>query len=286
MRRADTQAPSTPISTWFSPIATSRPSPSSAAPIRVTSDNARAGTIACAVAGGARQVRCLDGQPVAVGGGHGHRAVAELDQDAGQHRARLVLGRRAADVGDRLGERGAIDGEALAAGQRDLREVVGALGVQRVLAGAARQAQRSAAGGLLERRRPRAAARARSRPAGGRGRRCGPPPRPARPAAAPAPRAPCRSRRARRPPRRRRSGSPRGSGRWIAATRREPRSAASRAAHPAGRRSSSAGAPGGRRLTVHCHCFSSLLKREVIGVGAGESVENRRETVAEAESAV
>ena len=53
-------------------------------------------------------------------------------------------------MGDRLGERRAIDGEALAAGERDLREVVGALGVQRVLAGSARQAQRSSAGGLFE----------------------------------------------------------------------------------------------------------------------------------------
>ena len=48
MRRADTQAPSTPISTWFSPIATSRPVALQRWPIRVTSDNARAGTIACA----------------------------------------------------------------------------------------------------------------------------------------------------------------------------------------------------------------------------------------------
>ena len=47
MRRADTQAPSTPISTWFSPIATSRPvALQRGQPMRVTSDNARAGTMA------------------------------------------------------------------------------------------------------------------------------------------------------------------------------------------------------------------------------------------------
>ena len=93
----------------------------------------------------------LDREPVGVRGGHRHGAVAELHQDAGQHRTGLVLRRRPGDVVDRRDERGAIDGERGPRRLGEMREVLGALRVERVLARAAGELHRSAAGRLLER---------------------------------------------------------------------------------------------------------------------------------------
>ncbi len=73
------------------------------------------------------QRRLLDRQPVGVGRGHRHRAVAELDQDAGQHRPRLVLGRGPGDVVDRRDERRAVDRERRPGRLGEVREVLGAL---------------------------------------------------------------------------------------------------------------------------------------------------------------
>ena len=182
-------------------------------------------------------------QPVAVGGGHRHRALAELDQDAGQHRPRLVPRRRPRHVVDRSAtnaSRSTANGGPDGLGQ--VREVLGALGVQRVLAlartGSAPRPSPAVCSIVTSdcgqrphdlEQQPARAARSSRAPA--------PAPAPARAA-----RAPCRWRRARRgrPPRRA-AGSPRGSGRWIVARRRGLRSAGGRAALPGDRRSSCGG---------------------------------------------
>ena len=93
----------------------------------------------------------LHAQPVAVGGGHGHPAVAELDQDAGQHGPRLVARGRPRDVVDRRNEGLAFERERGAGGLRQVGEVLGALGMQGVLARAAGDAHRAGAGRLLDR---------------------------------------------------------------------------------------------------------------------------------------
>ena len=105
MRRAESDTPSMPNTIWFSPIATSMVSAAAAVAIRESSVSARAGTIAWASPPDPGSAASLTREPVGVGGGHGHRAVAELDQDARQHRPRLVLRRRPGDVVDRRDER-------------------------------------------------------------------------------------------------------------------------------------------------------------------------------------
>ena len=125
-------------------------SASRAAATRESSTSARAGTIAWASPPAPGTTASFTLRPVAVGGGHRHPAVAELDQDAGQHRPRLVSGRRPGDVVDRRHERLPLHREGRARGIRQVREVLGPLGVQRVLARAAQDPHGTRARRLLD----------------------------------------------------------------------------------------------------------------------------------------
>jgi len=105
------------------------------------------------VAAGSGQRGLLHREPIGVRRRHRDRALAELDEDAGQHGTRLVLGRSSRDVVDRRHERSAIDRERRSGCLGKVGEVLGALRVERVLARAAGQLHRSAPGGLLQRHR-------------------------------------------------------------------------------------------------------------------------------------
>ena len=88
-----------PKTTWFSCTPSSSSSPSWA--IRASSPSARAGTIASSSGTVALERGLLHREPVRVGRGHHELAGLEAHEDPGQHRARLVARRGAADPRDR-----------------------------------------------------------------------------------------------------------------------------------------------------------------------------------------
>ena len=88
---------------------------------------------------GSRRVerRLLHGEAVRVGGRHHELVAGELDEDAGQHGARLVARSRARDTADRLEQRLTVDRERLRLGElRQPREVLGVVRVECVARGA------------------------------------------------------------------------------------------------------------------------------------------------------
>ena len=80
--------------------------------------------------------RLLHGEAIRVGRGHDQLVAFEPNEDAGQHRPRLVSRSRAADLLDRRQERGGVDLLQRDVERRESREVLGAVDVQprRVLA--------------------------------------------------------------------------------------------------------------------------------------------------------
>ena len=88
MRRVVSQVPSTPKTTWFSWTPSSIVPP--AVVSRRSSSSARAGTIASRSGDGPSSGRLLVREPVRVGRRHHELAVAEPDEDPGQHGPRLV----------------------------------------------------------------------------------------------------------------------------------------------------------------------------------------------------
>ena len=79
--------------------------------MRASSCSARLGTIASSSGTVPLERRLLDGEPVRIGRRHDELAARELDEDAGEHRARLVTRRGARDAPDRLEQRLAVDRE-------------------------------------------------------------------------------------------------------------------------------------------------------------------------------
>ena len=92
--------------------------------------SARAGMIASSSGAASPSSRLLHGEPVRVGRGHHELAGLEADEDAGQHRARLVARGRARDPVDRLEQRLAVDLVQLRVDGRQPREVLGGVDVQ------------------------------------------------------------------------------------------------------------------------------------------------------------
>ena len=161
---------------------------------------------------------------VGVGRGHRQHAVGELDEDAGQHGARVVARGGAQHALGGLEERVLVDVEGAAVVDvRQPREVVGVVGVQRVAGWRRTRASAGPARRPTSARRAAAAGGARCRAAAGPERRRDRA-RARRPRACRGPTAPCRSPRARPAPRHpsHRSGRRRGSARSSAATRRGP----------------------------------------------------------------
>ncbi len=113
--------------------------------MRTRSESARAGTIAVSCSGGPPlERRRAHRHAVGVGRGHRQHAVCELDEDAGEHGARVVARRRPEHALRSLEERLARDVEgALVIDLGEPRKVVGVVGVQRVAARAALQLQQA-----------------------------------------------------------------------------------------------------------------------------------------------
>ena len=150
---------SAPKTTWFS----CTPSSSSSSPRRDAARARRArapGRSPRAPATSPVDRGLLHRQPVRVGRGHHELAALEADEDAGQHRARLVARRRAADARDRLEQRLArrrVKRRGVDLGQP--REVLGRVRVQPVARRAARRrATHALLGAVLDRDLARRAA--------------------------------------------------------------------------------------------------------------------------------
>ena len=150
MRRVVSHVPSEPKTTWLS----SRPSWISSEPaaIRASSCSARAGMIASSSGSVAVDRGLLDGEPVRVGRRHHDLARLEAHEDPGEHRAALVTRRAAADAGDGLDQRVAVDGvqrRGVDVGQA--REVLGRVRVQPVVRRAGRDDDDRLLGTVLDR---------------------------------------------------------------------------------------------------------------------------------------
>ena len=120
--------------------------------MRASSCSARLGTMASSSGAGDVERRLLHGKPVRIRGRHDELVAGELDEDAGEHGARLVARSRARDTADRLEQRLAIDRERLRLGElRQPREVLGVVRVERVARAARGDVNDRLGGAMLDR---------------------------------------------------------------------------------------------------------------------------------------